>query len=128
MLSFLICEYCSFIVFTVCSYGTSPDCVREASISVLRCISLEKAGGDMVLLSSVISALLKGISGNIALFTYNLVLIIYYIFIRNGSSTRIFFLVLLLLYLRKKSGFTSLSLILRYLPVTIQTSERSKRF
>ncbi|XP_023324699.1 maestro heat-like repeat-containing protein family member 1 [Eurytemora carolleeae] len=44
------------------SYGSSPDCVREASISVLRCISLEKAGGDMVLLSSVISALLKGIS------------------------------------------------------------------
>jgi len=40
----------------------SGDSERELSMALLCTVALEKAGGDMVLLSSVVSSLLKGIS------------------------------------------------------------------
>merc|ERR1719481_432713 len=44
------------------STGSWPDCVREACTAVLCTVALEKAGGDMSLLSSVIQTLLKAVS------------------------------------------------------------------
>jgi len=48
-------------MFQYCT-GNWPDCVREACTSVLSRIAMEKAGGDVVLLSSVLHVLLKSVS------------------------------------------------------------------